>query len=63
MAQSDGGSRNWDFLLPRDFHQQYLVKNPGGYCGLKGTEVSVRSVETRGFGAKLLTHGKSLYDT
>jgi hypothetical protein len=23
-----------------DYHQQYLAKNPGGYCGLKGTGVS-----------------------
>jgi peptide-methionine (S)-S-oxide reductase len=23
-----------------EFHQQYLHKNPGGYCGLKGTGVS-----------------------
>jgi peptide-methionine (S)-S-oxide reductase len=23
-----------------DYHQQYLAKNPGGYCGLKGTGVA-----------------------
>ena len=23
-----------------DYHQQYLAKNPEGYCGLKGTGVS-----------------------
>ncbi|MBN8930831.1 MAG: peptide-methionine (S)-S-oxide reductase, partial [Rhizobium pusense] len=23
-----------------DYHQQYLAKNPGGYCGLRGTGVS-----------------------
>jgi len=23
-----------------DYHQQYLHKNPGGYCGLAGTGVS-----------------------
>jgi peptide-methionine (S)-S-oxide reductase len=23
-----------------DYHQQYLAKNPGGYCGLGGTGVS-----------------------
>ncbi|HEX9802707.1 MAG TPA: peptide-methionine (S)-S-oxide reductase, partial [Gammaproteobacteria bacterium] len=22
-----------------DYHQQYLAKNPGGYCGLGGTGV------------------------
>ena len=25
---------------PRTYHQQYLAKNPGGYCGLGGTGVS-----------------------
>ncbi len=25
---------------PRSYHQQYLAKNPGGYCGLGGTGVS-----------------------
>jgi peptide-methionine (S)-S-oxide reductase len=24
----------------RDYHQQYLAKNPNGYCGLGGTGVS-----------------------
>ena len=23
-----------------DYHQQYLAKNPGGYCGLRGTGIS-----------------------
>ena len=23
-----------------DYHQQYLAKNPGGYCGLGGTGVA-----------------------
>jgi peptide-methionine (S)-S-oxide reductase len=23
-----------------DYHQQYLAKNPGGYCGLAGTGVA-----------------------
>ena len=23
-----------------DYHQQYLAKNPNGYCGLGGTGVS-----------------------
>jgi hypothetical protein len=26
--------------LVEDYHQQYLAKNPDGYCGLKGTGVS-----------------------
>lgn len=28
------------FYLAEEFHQQYLAKNPNGYCGLKGTGVS-----------------------
>lgn len=28
------------FYHAEDYHQQYLAKNPGGYCGLRGTGVS-----------------------
>jgi len=28
-----------DFFYAEPYHQQYLAKNPGGYCGLKGTGV------------------------
>jgi len=28
------------FYYAEDYHQQYLAKNPNGYCGLKGTGVS-----------------------
>ena len=28
------------FYYAEDYHQQYLSKNPGGYCGLGGTGVS-----------------------
>ena len=28
------------FYYAEDYHQQYLAKNPGGYCGLRGTGVS-----------------------
>ncbi|XP_043538260.1 mitochondrial peptide methionine sulfoxide reductase isoform X5 [Chiloscyllium plagiosum] len=28
------------FYFAEDYHQQYLDKNPGGYCGLGGTGVS-----------------------
>jgi peptide-methionine (S)-S-oxide reductase len=38
------------FFYAEDYHQQYLAKNPGGYCGLGGTGVScpvgVASAET-----------------
>ena len=29
------------FYYAEDYHQQYLSKNPGGYCGLGGTGVSL----------------------
>ena len=29
-----------DFYYAEHYHQQYLAKNPGGYCGLGGTGVS-----------------------
>ena len=29
-----------DFYYAEDYHQQYLAKNPNGYCGLGGTGVS-----------------------
>jgi peptide-methionine (S)-S-oxide reductase len=28
------------FYFAEDYHQQYLAKNPHGYCGLGGTGVS-----------------------
>lgn len=28
------------FYYAEDYHQQYLAKNPGGYCGLAGTGVT-----------------------
>jgi len=30
----------YPFYYAEDYHQQYLAKNPGGYCGLGGTGVS-----------------------
>ncbi|KAI9134527.1 peptide-methionine (S)-S-oxide reductase MsrA [Acaryochloris sp. CCMEE 5410] len=29
-----------EFYYAEDYHQQYLAKNPGGYCGLGGTSVT-----------------------
>lgn len=29
-----------EFYYAEDYHQQYLAKNPGGYCGLSGTGVT-----------------------
>jgi peptide-methionine (S)-S-oxide reductase len=28
------------FYYAEDYHQQYLAKNPAGYCGLGGTGIS-----------------------
>ena len=28
------------FFIAEDYHQQYLAKNPGGYCGLGGTGIN-----------------------
>lgn len=33
------------FYYAEEYHQQYLAKNPGGYCGLGGTGVSCPSLE------------------
>ena len=32
-------ARSGAFYPAEDYHQQYLAKNPAGYCGLKGTGV------------------------
>jgi len=38
-----------EFYYAEDYHQQYLAKNPGGYCGIGGTGVSCPvGVGTRG---------------
>jgi peptide-methionine (S)-S-oxide reductase len=37
LAEAD---ENHPFYYAEDYHQQYLAKNPGGYCGLGGTGVS-----------------------
>ncbi len=37
LAQTDA---EHPFYYAEDYHQQYLAKNPGGYCGLGGTGVS-----------------------
>jgi peptide-methionine (S)-S-oxide reductase len=29
-----------EFYYAEDYHQQYLHKNPNGYCGLGGTGVA-----------------------
>jgi len=33
------------FYYAEDYHQQYLAKNPGGYCGLGGTRVACPGFE------------------
>jgi peptide-methionine (S)-S-oxide reductase len=32
------------FYFAEDYHQQYLAKNPGGYCGLGGTGLACPAV-------------------
>jgi len=33
-----------DFYFAEDYHQQYLAKNPGGYCGVGGIGVTCAAV-------------------
>jgi len=33
-----------DYYYAEEYHQQYLAKNPGGYCGLGGTGVACPAV-------------------
>ncbi|MFP3921180.1 MAG: peptide-methionine (S)-S-oxide reductase MsrA [Dichotomicrobium sp.] len=33
------------FYFAEDYHQQYLAKNPAGYCGIRGTGVTYPVVE------------------
>jgi peptide-methionine (S)-S-oxide reductase len=40
-----------DFFYAEDYHQQYLAKNPDGYCGLGGTGVSCPVGLTKSAGA------------
>jgi len=46
LTQADHGSITTEileapeFYYAEDYHQQYLAKNPGGYCGLGGTGVT-----------------------
>ncbi len=35
------------FYYAEEYHQQYLAKNPGGYCGLGGTGVTCPAPWTR----------------
>lgn len=35
-----------EFYYAEDYHQQYLAKNPGGYCGLGGTQVKFPQLTT-----------------
>ncbi len=34
-----------EFFYAEDYHQQYLAKNPGGYCGLAGTGACYRPAD------------------
>jgi peptide-methionine (S)-S-oxide reductase len=37
-----------EFYFAEEYHQQYLAKNPGGYCGLAGTGVACALPATSG---------------
>jgi peptide-methionine (S)-S-oxide reductase len=39
-TEIEQGSPVHPFYYAEDYHQQYLAKNPGGYCGLGGTGVA-----------------------
>ena len=38
------------FFYAEDYHQQYLTKNPGGYCDMHGTGVACSISGTQGLG-------------
>ena len=38
------------FFYAEDYHQQYLAKNPGGYCNMRGTGVACSISGTGGLG-------------
>jgi peptide-methionine (S)-S-oxide reductase len=40
QGASAPGAQGYPFYYAEDHHQQYLAKNPGGYCGLGGTGVA-----------------------
>ena len=35
-----------EFFYAEDYHQQYLAKNPSGYCGLSGTGIACPGMES-----------------
>ena len=37
-----------EFFYAEDYHQQYLAKNPGGYCGLAGTGACYQQTPSAG---------------
>jgi peptide-methionine (S)-S-oxide reductase len=41
-----------EFYYAEDYHQQYLAKNPAGYCGLGGTGVSCPTGVAEATGAR-----------
>jgi peptide-methionine (S)-S-oxide reductase len=40
LKKAGYGGITTEFYYAEDYHQQYLAKNPNGYCGLGGTKVS-----------------------
>lgn len=37
-----------EFYYAEDYHQQYLARNPAGYCGLRGTGIACPVLERNG---------------
>jgi peptide-methionine (S)-S-oxide reductase len=37
-----------EFFYAEEYHQQYLAKNPGGYCGIGGTGISCPGAPAKG---------------
>ncbi len=42
-----------DFYFAEDYHQQYLAKNPNGYCGLGGTGVCLAEGDLEAIGGQV----------
>ena len=43
-----------DFFYAEPYHQQYLAKNPAGYCGIGGTGVSCQTGFSKGSGTSTM---------
>ncbi len=44
------------FYYAEEYHQQYLAKNPGGYCGIGGVGISLPAGEVEGYKKPLVKY-------